>query len=495
MDASGNFKSVNEQGAKILGHEESDLIGQNFLQFVHPDDVQMAIDTFQGDVSSDAPRAVDLEIRAICGDGSTRWFSVNSSVTLDESGAFLQEQGVARDITEKKRAEEERVRLEAQLRHTQKLESLGVLAGGIAHDFNNLLTGVLGNADLALLELPPESSARTYLRRLRSAAHHLAGLTNQLLAYSGKGRFIVTALNLSRLIEELSHLLDVSRSKKVALEYDLSHELPSIDADPSQVRQIVMNLVANASEAIGERGGLVTVRTGEVAVDGAYLNDLLVPGQLAVGRYVFLEVSDNGCGMDTETTRKMFDPFFTTKFSGRGLGLAAIQGIVRGHRGAIKVESRQGRGSTISVLFPISAKKVQSTAEPLIGEPQPTEGVVLIVDDEETVRNVAEGALTHGGFSVLSASDGNEALELLKTHATKVVAILLDLVMPNLDGEATFAEISRHSAEIPVILCSGYSENDATQRFAGKGLAGFLQKPFDVESLVHIIADVARSLD
>ena len=261
---------------------------------------------------------------------------------------------MVRDISTAKRAVKERERLHAQLQHAQKLESLGVLAGGIAHDFNNLLMSVLGNAEMALWDLAPESPARADLQAISAAAKRAADLAKQMLAYSGKGKFVIEPLNLSKLVADMAHLLEVSISKKVTLKYNFPESLPLVDGDATQIRQIVMNLIINASEAVGEKSGVINVTTGVMEADHAYLSETYLDEGLEEGYYIYLEVADTGHGMDRETVEKIFDPFFTTKFTGRGLGLAAVLGIVRGHRGALKVYSQPKHGTTFKVLFPCS---------------------------------------------------------------------------------------------------------------------------------------------
>ena len=401
---------------------------------------------------------------------------------------------VLRDITERKQAEERQRNFEAKLQQTQKLESLGVLAGGIAHDFNNLLMGVLGNADIALLELPPESPARGELMNITTAALRAAELTKQMLAYSGKGKFVVEALNLSKLVEEMAHLLEVSISKNVVLKYNFSADLPAIEADASQIRQVVMNLIINASEAIGEKSGVVAVSTSVIKADRSYLSETYLDENPPEGDYVSLEVADTGCGMDEQTRKKIFDPFFTTKFTGRGLGLAAVLGIVRGHGGALKIYSEPQRGTTFKVLFPASQKPAEESVATSATEQQwRGSGVILVVDDEEAVRIATKRMLEKLGFTVLTAEDGRAALEVFRGRADEIVAVLLDLTMPHLDGEETFRELRRIRPDVRVILSSGYNEQETTDRFAGKGLAGFLQKPYRVRQLGRKIRQVLET--
>jgi two-component system cell cycle sensor histidine kinase/response regulator CckA len=390
----------------------------------------------------------------------------------------------ARDITERKQAEEERRRFEAQIQHAQKLESLGVLAGGIAHDFNNLLTGILGNASLALMDLTGESPVRYSVEQIEVAARRAAELTNQMLAYSGKGRFVIRHIDLSRLVAEMANLLHVAISRKAVLRYQLATHLPAIEADASQIRQVVMNLITNASDAIGEQSGVIRIVTEVVDADRAYLAGCYLDDNLPAGRYVCVEVSDTGCGMDEQTKAKIFDPFFTTKFTGRGLGLAAVLGIVRGHRGAIRVYTEPGRGTTFKVLLPCSE---QAVAMPNANE-KPVEawrgsGTVLVVDDEASIRTVARAMLERVGFKVLTACNGAEGIEAFRQHAEEIVAVVLDLTMPDMEGEEAYRELRRIRADVRVILSSGYNEQEATNRFLGEGLAGFIQKPYQAATL------------
>jgi PAS domain S-box-containing protein len=398
------------------------------------------------------------------------------SLVRDDQGIPQLVFAIHSDVSEKKR-------LEAQFFRAQKLEGLGVLAGGIAHDFNNLLTAILGHANLALMDLAPDAPARDSLREIEKASIRAAELCRQMLAYAGKGQFVVESINLSRLIEELAHLLNISISKKVLLRCQLAEELPAIEADPVQMRQVAMNLVINAAEAIGDTAGVIAISTGVMECDEEYLRGGLVIEPPAPGRYVYLEVTDTGCGMDAKTRAKIFEPFFTTKFAGRGLGLAAVLGIVRGHRGMLKVESELGRGSTFRVLFPASAKTATTAASS--GSPWRWrgDGTVLLVDDEEAVRNVAGQMLERCGFTVLCARDGREAVELFAARASEIVCVLLDLAMPGMDGEETFRELRRIQPSVRVILASGYGNQEIANRFRGAGLAGMIEKPYQMKAL------------
>ncbi len=399
--------------------------------------------------------------------------------------------GILRDITDRKRTEENQKKLEEKVHHTQKLESLGILAGGIAHDFNNLLMGILGNVDLAMDDLPTISKARQNLKGIETAGKRAAELCAQMLAYSGKGRFVVESLDLNSVVEEMSHLLKVSISKKAVLNYNLGSKLPAIEADGTQIRQVIMNLITNASDAIGEKSGLIGIATGATRCDRESL-DLYSPiEKLPEGVYVYVEIADTGCGMDKKTREKIFDPFYTTKQQGRGLGLAAVIGIVRGHKGAISIYSEPGRGTTFKVLFPAVDQPARPRRDSMGSENSWTgSGTVLLVDDDETVRVMGQQLLEQIGFKVLTAGNGIEALDLLEARGEEIICIVLDLNMPKMGGEETLRNLARRKRKIPVILTSGYNEQDVSSRFVGKKLAGFLQKPYRLAKLKDKLREI-----
>ncbi len=401
--------------------------------------------------------------------------------------------GIATDISERKRAEEERLTLERKVQHAQKLESLGVLAGGIAHDFNNLLTVILGNTDLALQDLPADAPARGNVKEIRQATLRATGLARQMLAYSGKGRFIVESVHLNELVEEMAHLLEVSISKKAILRFDFAASLPAFEGDATQIRQVIMNLITNASEALGDESGVISIATGTMNCDrdfldatgAAFRTGLNEP--LSEGEYVYIEVTDTGCGMESETLERIFEPFFTTKMTGRGLGMAAALGIVRGHKGLMRISGKAGEGTTFRILFPVnrdsSASANTDEKEEIGKDSWSGGGTMLVVDDEEQVCSMAREMLETLGFSVLTAADGREAIEVYREHAAEIVCVLLDLTMPDLDGEQAFRGMRAIRPDVKAIITSGYNEQEARQRFAGESLAGFLQKPYHLETL------------
>jgi two-component system, cell cycle sensor histidine kinase and response regulator CckA len=389
----------------------------------------------------------------------------------------------ARDITELRSLQE-------KMLQTQKLESLGVMAGGIAHDFNNLLTGIMGNADLARAELSPQSSARACLEGIETAARRAADLCRQMLAYSGRGRFVVEPVNLQELVEQMGHLLSVSVSKKVTLKYHFTEGVPSIEADVSQMRQAILNLVTNGAEAIGESSGVVQVTVGLWQCDAAFLKECFGVADLRPGDYVFVEVADTGRGIDSDDLNRIFDPFFSTKFTGRGLGLPAVLGIVRGHRGAIKVASQAGKGTTFRLLFPIAQNAVRKR-ETKAAAPAAAKltGTILLADDEETIRTLGRRMLQNVGFEVVTAADGRDAVDKFAANMDRIDLVILDLTMPHFDGEGCYLELRKLKPGVKVILSSGYDEQAIVSRFAGRGLAGFVQKPYTSGELLARIRE------
>lgn len=380
--------------------------------------------------------------------------------------------------------------MQLKLLQKQKLESLGVLAGGIAHDFNNLLAAIMGHAAMAERKLSSQSvTIQKHMQAIVSSSEKAADLCRQMLAYSGQGHLAMQTVDLSTLIEGILNIMDVTLNKGVILKLSLADQLPGIEADPSQLQQVVMNLVTNANEAIDTRSGVIAIRTGVTFVGKEYLDQCLHGDEASEGYFVFVEVSDTGCGMDAQTMKKIFDPFFTTKFTGRGLGMSAILGIVRRHRAALKAYSEKGQGSTFRVLFP-ALNYVANDQE--YGEERPlsrySSSVVLVVDDEEIIRDMAAMMLRDLGIDeVVTACNGKEAIEIYRRDMDRIALVLLDLTMPKMDGEETFRQLRLMNPEVKVVLSSGYSEQSVQDRFVGKRLFGFLQKPYTPEAMKELV--------
>lgn len=429
---------------------------------------------------------VQLERR----DGRICHLLENAAPLFDEKGAVRGCVGAFVDITSRVEDEERRRALETRLLETQRRESLGALAGGVAHDFNNLLVGVLGNAELARDALPPSSPAIPLLERIMRSAQAAASLTRQMLAYSGKGRFLVERFDLSSLVRDMIALLEASISKKAVLRCEFDPDLPAIEADRGQMSQVVMNLLVNASEAIGDRPGTITLRTRLVELTPEMIRGLLAENDCRPGRFIALEVADDGCGISADARNRIFEPFYSTKFAGRGLGLAAVQGIVRSHRGALRVESAPGEGSVFSLYFPVAGQTSPSADDPAASQDSPERrgrggrAVVLVADDEQIVRDLVRQMLEVSGYTVIVVNDGVAAVEAVRERDGEIDVALLDLTMPRMGGDEALRGIRRLAPDLPVILTSGYAEQDAVHRFQGEARVGFIQKPFGRDTLL-----------
>jgi PAS domain S-box-containing protein len=485
LNAEGLYAYVSPSYQTVLGYAPDELLGHSPLEWVHPDDQEEIRAAIGKVVASGIPETKIYRSRRR--DGEWRWLEAHGRVLATVSGD-THLVVVMRDVTERQRAEEEQWKLEAQVQQIQKLESLGVLAGGIAHDFNNLLVPILGNIDLAAEEFVPDSPARRFIERAKTAALRAAELTNSLLAYAGRERLVRECLDICELLQDMAELLHTAISRKVELRLELPDCVCPIEGDAAQLRQIIMNLITNASEAIGDEKGVVTVSAGMLDADRRCLSETHLGSGLSEGSYVYVDVRDSGCGMDEETRAKIFDPFFTTKFAGRGLGLATLVGMVRAHRGTLKVDSEPGRGTRFRLLFPcVSGAREAVVAKATVPLAWRGSGTILVVDDEEAVREILEEVIPRFGMSVVTARDGREAVERFRERAPEIAAVLLDVTMPELGGVEAFLEIRRIRSEARVILSSGYSEQDVTgrrgaDREAAAG-AGGLTLQIDVRTL------------
>jgi len=427
-----------------------------------------------------------------CVDGKLHTFDVIKVPVFDEGNVLSCLIGIAVDVTDKLENEREKEEMQKQLLHTQKLESLGILAGGIAHDFNNILTAIMGHASLVSRKVQHLPVVEEHLQVIVKASEKAADLCKQMLAYSGKGKFVIQPIQVSVLIQDIVNIIQVSINKGVALKMHLQEGLPFIEADTAQVQQVLLNLITNANEAVDGKSGVISIRTGSMHVDQDYLQQCMAGSEVEPGNYVYIEVSDTGCGMDMATMEKVFDPFFSTKFTGRGLGMSAVLGIIRGHKGALKMYSELNHGTTFRVLFPACEAALGEDVEAQIATPELNNvSSVLVVDDEPVIRDMAVMMLKEiGVMEVLTASDGEEALEIYKREQHNIGLVLLDLTMPRMNGEETFSQLRRVNTDVRVVLSSGYSESDIQDRFAGKGLYGFIQKPYMSEVLQDVVREV-----
>jgi PAS domain S-box-containing protein len=484
ISAEGSLIYNSPAALHIHGYTQAEMLGINTLEFIHPEDQELVHRAFN-EVLVNPLQVVNVQYRYKNKDGRYIWMecSANNQLSNPLVNGII---AISRNIQDRKNNEDEHLKLEKQLLHAQKLESLGVLAGGIAHDFNNILMAIIGNADLALMRINRESPAVENLQRIEQAAARAADLAKQMLAYSGKGKFVVENIDLNVLLAEMLHMLEVSISKNAVLRLNLHQPLPHVEADATQMRQIIMNLVINASEAIADKSGVIAITTGCMDCDKSYLKDVWLDENITEGLYVYLEIADSGCGMDKDTLAKLFDPFFTTKFTGRGLGMAAVLGIVRGHKGAIKVYSELNKGTSFKILLPASGKPAEIFNGASHHDDWQGSGTVLLVDDEETVRGVGTEMLKEFGFQALTANDGREAVEIFK-NTPGISFVILDLTMPHMDGEQCFRELRQLNPDVKVIMSSGYNEQEVTQKFVGKGLAGFVQKPYKLSVLKEAI--------
>ena len=485
--ADGLIRRCNGATTRILGRPFEDIVGHSCQELLYG-----AAEWGGNTPYTRMAKSLRRECSEIEQDG--RWIRVSVDPILDEDLNLTGAVHTMVDITVHRKAADERRHFDLQIQQTQKLECLGVMAGGIAHDFSNILYVILGNLNLALDDMAPEATGRGYFEQIQTATKRASELTDQMLAYSGGGALATEKLDLSGLVREMAQLLEVSHGKSALLKYQFEDGLPSVMGDASQLRQVVMNLITNASDAIGDGNGRITVMTGVTETTQEHLASAYAHDELPVGRYTYVEVTDNGCGMDEETRARIFEPFFTTKLTGRGLGMAAVLGIVRAHGGAIIIQSEPGHGTAIRVLLP----SVEGLPErPLVESPEQGHwtgsGTILVVDDEVQIRSMLRLLLERRGFTVLTAEDGRQALALLQEHKKEVVCVLLDLTMPEMGGVETCANLRRIREDIKVILVSGYSEEVLQGRVEKMNFAGFLKKPVSNRVLLEKLRGVLAS--
>jgi len=493
------FKWRNEPGwpveyaspnaSEVFGYSDADFLCGRvaYGDLVVAEDIERVGQEVTAAIASDSATFVHEPYRVRHRDGTVRWLYDFTHVVRDADRAthFL---GYVIDITSRITAEQEKRELEHRLLHTQKLESLGILAGGVAHDFNNLLTGIIGYASFARSRsAPSRETLLGNLDQIERLALRAADLTRQLLAYSGKGSFVLEPVDLGHVLDDLSGMLDVVLSRKATLKWRLAADLPGVMADRAQMQQVVMNLLTNASEALGDESGTITLGTSVLECSAEFLAEAFGANDLAPGRYVSLEVADTGSGMTKEVTERLFDPFFTTKLAGRGLGMSAVLGIVRGHTGAIRVQSEPGEGTKFQIILPASDRKAAVIGPSVARSQWRGEGTILIADDEPALRALVAQIVKTLGFATLEAADGKAALDLYRANASKVTLVLLDITMPVMSGGHALLELRKLNPTLPVVLTSGYREQDALVSIAAGGPTSFLQKPYALEDIERVL--------
>jgi len=500
FDASANLIYANGSHAKIYAFKEgeqtqlnSEFIDNNFVVQTYPGGEKLPCDQWpaprvlRGEHLEDeiiSVRRLDRDLRIIVRMSGIPVYNAQGEAEL----AVI----VSNDITAQVEHEKQDKIMQERMAQTQRLESLGVLAGGIAHDFNNLLMAILGHADIALLKLLQPSPLAENLENIKVASLRAADLCTQLLAYSGHAKIEEEEFSISALVSEMARMLKTSISKTCVLDLNLDEQLPAIIGDSSQMRQIVMNFVINASEAIGDGNGIIKVSTGSVNYTLESFGDDYVIKPEQPGHYVTLEVSDNGPGMDKETLEHIFEPFYTTKFTGRGLGLSAVLGIIRSHGGGLRVHSEPGAGTSFRVLFPAIGRRIET---PAVGDGKDVDnarfvGKVLLVDDEDLVRNVCSSQLKLFGLEVLTARDGLEGVEIYRENRADIDLVILDLSMPKMGGKETFRILRQLDPEVKVVLASGYAQDEMSIRFTKEKPSGYLRKPYTIKELSPVLSSL-----
>ncbi len=488
MSSNNNFaRDVGINPSEVQGKTDFDFFSRDVAERIRENDLEV----FAHGVMVDS----ELEFMK---DGETCFIHTTKIPLKNSDDEITGLLVVYCDITDQKKSQAEHEKLQEQMHQAQKLDGLGVLAGSIAHDFNNLLTGVLGNTYLAVKDLPESSPVRESIIEIENAANRAAELTNQMLVYSGRAQYMLKPVNLGVTMRDLRDLINASISEKIEIEFDISPNIPSVNADPSQIRQIILNLTTNAAEAIGENKGIIRIAVGRKKCVKSYLQQSLINiKHLEEGEYIYIQVADTGCGFNQEDTMKLFEPFHSTKFGGRGLGLAAVLGIARMHKAGIIVSSKANEGSTFTILLRES-EELNETNKSIPHRTRDLSelkgnGTILLVDDERIVRQVAERLIGMAGFTVMSASNGLEAIGLYQRYAGKIDCVLLDMTMPLMTGEEVLRELRELDKDVKIILSSGYNEADVKAHLKVDKPVGFLQKPYSYRKLGTALHDMINA--
>lgn len=491
LDSKARARYMSRSCMKITGYTPEEFMERQDLlsSIIHGEDRELWSEFLLGFTDDTVPR--HLRFRIINKQGKVRWLDNVSRLIPGTEQEILGIRGSIRDVTKMKEAMDEKEKLENQLLHTEKLKSLGVLAGGIAHQFNNLLMSVLGYTEILLKGAKDSSFEADSLKEIQHAANRAAELSGQMLAYSGYGKFANEELNLTELIRTSILLIDISIPSNIQLEFDMDEKVPLVLVDPSQIRQLLFNLLMNSIEAVGGEEGIITIAVKGETLTPARLSRTYIDDGLPEGEYVCFTITDNGCGMNSDSLEKIFDPFFTTKFMGRGLGMATVLGIVRGHKGAIEVKSREAEFSSVSVYLPGAIEYCATEGIPAAA-PYPERTSVLVVDDEANILDIASMMLESAGVNTVVADDPSDALEVYRQRNDDFCCVLLDYLMPGMNGVELFKKMHEINPRVPVIICSGYTENLIQDKFHGLTIAGFLKKPFTSQRLFEKIQDVTK---
>jgi len=493
LDPEGRITLVNRKACEILGYREDELLGQDWFAtcLPHSIDVDQVRAVFKMSLAGNLAGSEYYENPVRSRSGEERLIAWHNSSIRDKDGNIIGGLSAGEDITERRKAEEEKHVLEQQFEQTQKLESLGVLAGGIAHDFNNILAIIMGYCSLTKMDY---KDAEKHIPEIEKAAERAAALCRQMLAYAGKGSLTQAQVNTWMLVDEMVSMLKTTIQQNVAVKAELGTDIPFIMGDASQIRQVVMNLIINAAEAIGDAEGEIDVKLlkTEIRVEQAEKDHLGFV--IAAGRYILFEVTDNGCGMDEETSRKIFEPFYTTKFTGRGLGMSAVLGIIKAHNGALQLESQPGQGTTFKVYLPARFSKFETEElqQKAASAPWHDSGTILLAEDEERVKSIAITLLQELGFTVLDAENGKDALELYQQNAADISLVITDMGMPVMNGYELFYKLKQLNPHLPIIISSGFGEGDIYSKIPREEIAGLINKPYNFDQLREVLRGVVE---
>jgi PAS domain S-box-containing protein len=485
IDAAGNILSINENAFSRYGYDAEEVLGKPFLDFIHPDDRERLFNAFLKEIRDHQEYSRNFELRFITGDGAVRWAELNSHMSFDAQGNFSHEEGVIRDITARKQAEEEREKLQEHLTQAQKMESIGTLAGGIAHDFNNLLMIVQGHVSLMRQGKDPSHPDFERLKLIDEQVDSGATLTKQLLGFARGGKNEISPRNMNTIVEKASAMFGRTK-KELTIRKKYDDDLWPAEVDLGQMEQMFLNLFVNAGHAMPGGGEIFLATENFLLTEtGSF------PYTVKPGRYVKITVADTGVGMDAKTRKQIFDPFFTTKVMGRGtgLGLAMVYGIVKGHGGMIEVDSEPGRGTTFTIYLPASSGE-ETVEKPVLAKLVPGTETILLVDDEESVLAVNKEILEFMGYRVLAACSGQEAIAVYMDKGAGIDLVILDLIMPGLSGAETYDQLKKINPDVRVLLASGYNIGEKSTQILAGGCNAFLQKPFNIETLSQQVREI-----